>query len=149
MCAYHPKTKIPTICCITDNKIRTTHFQAASTLAQQPSNKGRKRVIFCEPDQTTTPAAYASNLNTSQQELVCKRAHHPLYGKTAKHKRSTYYSKSVPMVWDPKTKLVSPKFCVMLDNNFNTVQAPDPNITQADTMDRLFKTNRYKYDDPF
>jgi hypothetical protein len=60
-----------------------------------------------------------------------------------------HYSKSVPMVWDPKTKLVSLKFHVMFDDNFDTVQAPDPNITQADTMDRLFKTNSYKYDDPF
>jgi hypothetical protein len=50
------------------------------------------------------------------------------------------------MVWDPKTKLVSPQFHVMFDDNFDTVQAPDPNITQADTMDRLFKTNRYTYD---
>jgi hypothetical protein len=33
-------------------------------------NKGRKRVIFHEPDQATTPAAYTSNLNTSQQELL-------------------------------------------------------------------------------
>jgi hypothetical protein len=60
-----------------------------------------------------------------------------------------HYSKSVPMVWDPKTKLVSPQFHVMSDKNFNTIQAPDPNITYADTMDRLLKTNRYKYDDPF
>jgi hypothetical protein len=60
-----------------------------------------------------------------------------------------HYSKSVPMVWDPKTKLVSPQFDVMFDDNFDTVQAPDPNITHADTMDRLFKTNSYKYDDPF
>jgi hypothetical protein len=37
----------------------------------------------------------------------------------------------------------------MFDDNFDTVQAPDPNITQADTMDRLFKTNSYKYHDPF
>jgi hypothetical protein len=59
------------------------------------------------------------------------------------------YSKPVPMVWDPKTKLVSPQFHVMFDDDFDTVQAPDPNITQAETMDRLFKTNRYKYDDPF
>jgi hypothetical protein len=59
-----------------------------------------------------------------------------------------HYSKSVPMVWDPKTKLVSPQFHVMFDDNFNTVQAPDPNITHADTMYRLFKTNSYKYDDP-
>jgi hypothetical protein len=60
-----------------------------------------------------------------------------------------HYSKSVPIVWDPNTKLVSPQFHVMFDDNFDTIQAPDPNITQADNMDRLFKTNRYKYDDPF
>jgi hypothetical protein len=60
-----------------------------------------------------------------------------------------HYSKSVPMVWDPKTKLVSPQFHVMFDDNFDTVKAPDLNIKQADTMDRLFKTNRYTYDDPF
>jgi hypothetical protein len=53
------------------------------------------------------------------------------------------YSKSVPMVWDPKTKLVSPQFHVMFDDNFDTVQASNPNIKQAYTMDRLFKTNRY------
>jgi hypothetical protein len=60
-----------------------------------------------------------------------------------------HYSKYVPMVWDPKTKLVSPQFHVMFDDNFNTVQAPDPIIKQADIMDHLFKTNRYTYDDPF
>jgi hypothetical protein len=69
-CAYHPKTKIPTLCCKTDNKIRTTYIQEASTLVQQPSNKGRKRVFFHEPNHATTPAAYTSNLNTSQQELL-------------------------------------------------------------------------------
>jgi hypothetical protein len=53
------------------------------------------------------------------------------------------------MVWDPKTKLVSPQFHVMFDGNFDTVQSPDPNIKQADTMDCVFKTNRYTYDDPF
>jgi hypothetical protein len=53
------------------------------------------------------------------------------------------------MVWDPKTKLVSPQFHVMFDDNFDTVQAPDTSITHTDTMDRLFKTNSYKYDDPF
>jgi hypothetical protein len=58
------------------------------------------------------------------------------------------YSKSVPMVWDPKTKLLS-QFHVMFDGNFDTVQVPDPSITQADTTDRLFKTNRYTKDDPF
>jgi hypothetical protein len=60
-----------------------------------------------------------------------------------------HYSRSVPMVWDPKTKLVSPQFHVMFDNNFDTVQSPDPNIKQADTIDRLFKTKRYTYDDQF
>jgi hypothetical protein len=60
-----------------------------------------------------------------------------------------HFSKSVPTVWEPKTKLVSPQFHVMFDDNFDTVQAPDPNITHADTMDRLFKKNSYKYDDPF
>jgi hypothetical protein len=60
-----------------------------------------------------------------------------------------HYSKSVPTVWDPKTKLVSPQFHVMFDKNFHTAKAPDPNIKQSDTMDRLFKTNIYTYDDPF
>jgi hypothetical protein len=53
------------------------------------------------------------------------------------------------MVWDPRTKLVSPQFYVMFNDNFDTVQAPDPNIKQSDTMDHLFQTNRYLYDDPF
>jgi hypothetical protein len=60
-----------------------------------------------------------------------------------------HYSKSVPIVWDPKTKLVSPQFHVMFDDNVDTVQAPDPNIKQSDTVDRLFQTNRYIYYDPF
>jgi hypothetical protein len=37
----------------------------------------------------------------------------------------------------------------MFDDNFDTVQAPDPNIKQADMMDRLFKTNIYTYYDLF
>jgi hypothetical protein len=53
------------------------------------------------------------------------------------------------MVWDPKTKLVSPQFHVMFDDNFDTIQPPDPNIKHANTMDRLFRDNRYTYDDPF
>jgi hypothetical protein len=85
---------------------------------------------------------------------ACKRAHQPLNEKKLT-KQKVYvrhlhhYSKSVPMVWYPKTKLVSPQFHVMFDNDFDTVQAPDPNIKQADMMDRLFKKNRYTYDDPF
>jgi hypothetical protein len=69
-CFYHPKTKIPTLSCITDSNTQTTRIPITSTLAQQPRNKGRKRVIFHEPNQATTPAAYNSNLNTSQQELL-------------------------------------------------------------------------------
>jgi hypothetical protein len=53
------------------------------------------------------------------------------------------------MIWDPKTKLVSPQFHDMFGDNFDTVQAPDPNVKITDTMDHLFKTNKYKYDDPF
>jgi hypothetical protein len=53
------------------------------------------------------------------------------------------------MFWYPKTKLVSPQFHVMFDDNFDTVQAPGPNNKQADTMKRFFKTNRYTYDDTF
>jgi hypothetical protein len=60
-----------------------------------------------------------------------------------------HYSKSVPMAWDPKTKLVSPQFHVMFDDNFDTVQAPNQNVKHTETMDRVFKTNSYKYDDPF
>jgi hypothetical protein len=57
------------------------------------------------------------------------------------------------MVWDPKTKLASPKIHVMFhdmfNNIFDTVQPPDPNIKHADTIDRLFRNNIYTYDDPF
>jgi hypothetical protein len=70
ICAYHPKTKIPTLSCIADSKTQKTHIPTKSTLSQQPSNKGRKRVIFHDANQQYTPAAYHSNLNTSQQELL-------------------------------------------------------------------------------
>jgi hypothetical protein len=70
-CAYHPKTKITTRSCITDSKTRTTHIPITSNLAQQPSNKGHKRVIFHDTNQSPTHAAYNLNLNTSQQELLC------------------------------------------------------------------------------
>jgi hypothetical protein len=69
-CAYHPKAKIPTLSCITDSKTQKTQIPTTSTLAQQPSNKGRKRVIFHDDKQQYSPAAYHSNLNTSQQELL-------------------------------------------------------------------------------
>jgi hypothetical protein len=53
------------------------------------------------------------------------------------------------LVWDPIIKLVSPQFHVVFDDNFETVQPPNPDTKIDDTMDILFKTNNYKYDDPF
>jgi hypothetical protein len=69
-CAYHPKTKIPTLSCIRDRKTQKTHIPTTSTLTQQPSNKGLKRVICHDANQQYTPTAYHSNLNTSKQELL-------------------------------------------------------------------------------
>jgi hypothetical protein len=40
-CDYHPKTKIPTLCCITDKSNKITYTPSGSTLAQKPSYKGR------------------------------------------------------------------------------------------------------------
>jgi hypothetical protein len=57
-CTYHPKTKIPTQSCIADSKTQKTHIPTTSTLAQQPRNKGRKRVIFHDANHQYTPAAY-------------------------------------------------------------------------------------------
>jgi hypothetical protein len=57
-CAYHPKTKIPTLNCITDSKTQKIQVPAPSNFAQQPSNKGRKRVIFHDDKQQFSPAAY-------------------------------------------------------------------------------------------
>jgi hypothetical protein len=41
-----------------------------------------------------------------------------------------HYSRSAPMIWDPKTKLVSPQFHVVFDDNFKTVQPPNRPTTQ-------------------
>jgi hypothetical protein len=70
-CAYHPKTKIPTLNRITDSKTQKTQVPTTLTLSQQPSNKVRKRVVFHDDRQQCSPAAYHSNLNTSQQERFC------------------------------------------------------------------------------
>jgi hypothetical protein len=56
--------------CITDSKTQKNQIPTTSTLAQQPSNKGRKRVIFHDDKQQCSHTAYHSNLNTSQQELL-------------------------------------------------------------------------------
>jgi hypothetical protein len=69
-CAYHPKTKIPTLNCITDSTTQKIQVAAPSTFAQQPSKKGCKRIIFHDDKPQCSTAAYHSNLNTSQQELL-------------------------------------------------------------------------------
>jgi hypothetical protein len=69
-CAYQPKTKIPTLCCITDKTNKRTYTPSSANLAQQPSYKGRKRVIVKETNNTTAPTAYTSNMKTAQKELL-------------------------------------------------------------------------------
>jgi hypothetical protein len=66
-CAYHTKTKIPTLNCITDSKTEKIQIADPSTFTQQPSNKGRKRVIFHDDKPQCSTEAYHSNLNTPQQ----------------------------------------------------------------------------------
>jgi hypothetical protein len=56
-CEYHPKTKIPTICCLTANTAPTQHVPSTS-MTQKPNHKGRKRFIFHDTHQITAPAAY-------------------------------------------------------------------------------------------
>jgi hypothetical protein len=68
-CEYHPRTKTPTISCLPANTAPTQQITSTS-MAQQPNHKGRKRVIFHKTQQITTPAAYNSDLNTAQQELL-------------------------------------------------------------------------------
>jgi hypothetical protein len=69
-CAYHPQTKIPTLNCTTYIKTQNIQIAAPSTFTQQPSNKGRKRVIFNDDKPPCSTSAYHSNLNTSQQERL-------------------------------------------------------------------------------
>jgi hypothetical protein len=68
-CKNYPNTKIPTISCLTVKTAPTQHIQSTS-IAKQPTHKGRKRVIFHDTHQITTQATYSSNLNTVQQELL-------------------------------------------------------------------------------
>jgi hypothetical protein len=63
------------------------------------------------------------------------------------HLNLHHYSRSVPLIWYPKTKLILPKFNIVFDVNFETIQPPNPEIKMDDTMDRLFKTSKYKFDD--
>jgi hypothetical protein len=69
-CDYHPKTKIPTLSCVTHQTNKTPQTTSAASFVQQPSYKGRKRVIINEINNTTEPTAYLTNLNTAQQEIL-------------------------------------------------------------------------------
>jgi hypothetical protein len=69
-CDYHPKTKIPTLSCVTHKTNKRTQKTLGTNFVQQPSYKGRKRVIVNETNNTTEPHAYITNLNTAQQELL-------------------------------------------------------------------------------
>jgi hypothetical protein len=50
---------------------------------------------------------------------------HPKWYRRAEHKvymgHLHHYSRSVPLIWDPITKLVSPQFHIVFDDNFETV----------------------------
>jgi hypothetical protein len=70
-CAYHPKTKIPTLWWVTDKSDKRTYTTSSTNLAQKPSYKGRTRIIVKETNNTTAPTAYTTNLNTVQQALLC------------------------------------------------------------------------------
>jgi hypothetical protein len=56
-CAYHPKTKLPTLNCITDSQTQKIQIAAPLTFAQQPSNKGCKRVEFQDDKPQCSTAA--------------------------------------------------------------------------------------------
>jgi hypothetical protein len=61
------KLKIPTISCIPLIRDIQITFPIEQSFSQQPSNKGGKRVAILEPKSL---AAYTSNLNTANQELL-------------------------------------------------------------------------------
>jgi hypothetical protein len=68
---YHPKTKIPTLCCVKDKSDKRIYITSSTNLAQQPSYKGRTPVIVNKTNNTTAPTAYITNLNNVRQELLC------------------------------------------------------------------------------
>jgi hypothetical protein len=59
-----------------------------------------------------------------------ERTSHPKWKQRSKQKvyigHLHHYSRLVPRVWDPKTKLISPQFHVVFDDNFKNLQQPDP-----------------------
>ena len=60
------------------------------------------------------------------------------------------YSNTIPLIWNPITKLVSPQFHVIYEERFETVSAQPMAMTEADTQiifNKLFATSRWSYDD--
>jgi hypothetical protein len=70
ICDYHPKTKIPTLSFVMHQTNKITQTTPSSHFAQQPSYRGRKRVIVNKTNNTTEPTAYLTNLTIAQQELL-------------------------------------------------------------------------------
>ena len=64
---------------------------------------------------------------------------------------SHQYAGVVPLVWNPRTRLVSPQFHVIFDEHFDTVSpsAPTSAAALADLHQRLFSTARWSYADEF
>ena len=61
-----------------------------------------------------------------------------------------HYSGTVPLIWNPRTKLVSPQFHVVFDERFETVSAQpiaENNADQERLLERLFADSRWSYDD--
>jgi hypothetical protein len=57
ICDYHPKTKIPTLSCITHQTNKKTQTTSAANFAQQPSYRGCKRIIVNETNNTIESTA--------------------------------------------------------------------------------------------
>jgi len=62
------------------------------------------------------------------------------------------YSSTVPLNWNPQTKLVSPQFHIVFDKHFETVSSQPMAMSAADTQliyDKLFTSSRWSYDDAY
>jgi hypothetical protein len=123
-------------------------IQHAATVFNTTKHRSRNHV--------TTTKAHVHNIQTKYQHW--NKATHIHYFAHCLYWTSAY--KKAHLILNEKnelnkrytsdiTKLISPQFHVVFDDNFETVQPPIPEIKMNNTMNRLFKTNNYKYDDPF
>ena len=60
---------------------------------------------------------------------------------------SHQYAGSIPLIWNPVTRLVSPQFHVVFDEKFETVSATTNSSNEEAVLDRLFASSRWSYDD--